>query len=102
MLAVFTSGAVICEMTFSMFLLKELPKGSRVIRLMPNTPALVQSGVSVFSRGSHTLPDDGELVERFASTFGICEEMAEKHLDAVTGLSASGPGFVSLINFCST
>lgn len=67
-----------------------------MVRLMPNSPALVQNAVSVFSRGSHTYPDDGEFVHAFASTFGYCEEMAEKHLDAVTGLSGSGPGFVSM------
>ena len=76
---------------------QELPAGGRVVRLMPNTPALVQSGASVFSRGANTLPEDGELVQDLVSTFGICEEMAEKHLDAVTGLSGSGPGFVSVI-----
>lgn len=66
---------------------------------MPNSPAFVQSAMSVFSRGSNTYPDDGEFVHTLANTFGKSEEMAEKHLDAVTGLSASGPGFVSYIVF---
>ena len=75
--------------------LQELPEGSRVVRMMPNTPALVQNAASVFCRGTNTLPEDGETVHNIVSTFGICEEMEEKHLDAVTGLSGSGPAFVS-------
>ena len=67
--------------------------------MMPNTPALVQAGATVFARGSNTLPGDGELVQSLGSTFGICEEMAEKHMDAVTGLSASGPAFVSKLHW---
>ena len=74
---------------------QELPAGSRVVRMMPNTPALVQNAASVFCRGTNTLPEDGETVHNIVSTFGICEEMEEKHLDAVTGLSGSGPAFVS-------
>ena len=75
--------------------LQELPEGSRVVRMMPNTPALVQNAASVFCRGTNTLPEDGETVHNIVSTFGICEELEEKHLDAVTGLSGSGPAFVS-------
>lgn len=63
--------------------------------MMPNTPALVQRAASVYARGSCTHPEDGDTVEKLVSTFGICEEMAEKHMDAVTGLSGSGPAFVS-------
>lgn len=66
---------------------------------MSNTPALVQYGATVFSRGPHTLPSDGDLVQNLMSTFGLCEEMAEKHLDAVTGLSGSGPAYVSFYRF---
>lgn len=63
--------------------------------MMPNTPALVQCGATVFARGANTLPVDGEIIQNIVSTFGICEEMPEKHMDAVTGLSGSGPAFVS-------
>jgi len=73
---------------------QELPNGSRVVRMMPNTPALVQSAASVYCRGVNTLPEDGDTVQNLVSTFGICEEMAEKHMDAVTGLSGSGPAFM--------
>ena len=66
--------------------------------MMSNTPALVQCGATVYARGSNTLPGDGELVQNLVSTFGICEEMAEKHMDAVTGLSGSGPAFVSTLD----
>lgn len=80
-------------------LFQELPNGSRVVRMMPNTPALVQSAASVYCRGVNTLPEDGDTVQNLVSTFGICEEMAEKHMDAVTGLSGSGPAFVSASMF---
>ncbi|XP_067932520.1 pyrroline-5-carboxylate reductase 2-like isoform X2 [Watersipora subatra] len=73
---------------------QELPAGSRVVRMMPNTPALVQCGATVFARGANTLPVDGEIIQNIVSTFGICEEMPEKHMDAVTGLSGSGPAFM--------
>jgi len=63
---------------------------------MPNTPALVHNGASVFARGTHTRPDDGDTVYEIFSKFGLCEEMAEKYLDAVTGLSGSGPAYVRL------
>src|SRR6218665_833927 len=62
---------------------------------MPNTPALVQCGASIFSCGSNTCSEDEILVKQLFSSIGFCAHLPEKHLDAVTGLSGSGPAYVS-------
>ena len=77
-------------------LFQELPAGSRVIRVMPNTPALVQAAASVLAPGESVQPGDSELVIELLKTIGICEPGSEKLLDAVTGLSGSGPAYVSI------
>ncbi len=66
----------------------------RLIRVMPNTPCLVGCGASAFSRGTHVTDDDAALVQRLLSNVGIAVEVPEKLLDAVTGLSGSGPAYV--------
>lgn len=67
---------------------------ARVIRVMPNTPCLVGMGASGFSRGPDATDDDAKLVDKLLSSLGFAAELAESHLDAVTGLSGSGPAFV--------
>lgn len=72
---------------------QELPAGSRVIRVMPNTPALVLAAASVLAPGQSVQPGDSDLVLDLLKTIGICEPGSEKLLDAVTGLSGSGPAY---------
>ncbi|XP_037080667.1 pyrroline-5-carboxylate reductase 2-like isoform X2 [Pollicipes pollicipes] len=74
-----------------------LPRKTRVIRVMPNTPSLVKAGCTVYSCGTSTLEDDGQLAKRCFSSVGYCEEVAEVLIDAVTGLSASGPAYIYLM-----
>jgi len=74
-----------------------LPRKTRVIRVMPNTPALVKAGCTVYSCGTSALEDDALLAKRCFSSVGYCEEVAEVLIDAVTGLSASGPAYVYLM-----
>ena len=62
---------------------------------MPNTPALVQTGATVIAPGSSILAGDKELIQGLFRTIGICEVGSEEQLDAVTGLSGSGPAYVS-------
>jgi pyrroline-5-carboxylate reductase len=66
----------------------------RVVRVMPNTPCLLSAGASAFSLGENATEEDAELVEKLLSTVGIAEQVPEPLLDAVTGLSGSGPAYV--------
>jgi pyrroline-5-carboxylate reductase len=67
---------------------------SRIIRVMPNTPAMVATGASVFSCAPAVTEADRELTRRIFGAIGIVHEMPEAKLDAVTGLSGSGPAYV--------
>ena len=70
-----------------------LPEGTRVIRVMPNTPALVGAGASAFARGTSATKEDGALAAKLLEAVGIACEVKEPLLDAVTGLSGSGPAY---------
>ena len=72
-----------------------LPSGARVIRVMPNTPALV--GASAYALGCSATKADGELVQKLLSAVGLAFQVKESLLDAVTGLSGSGPAYAYLI-----
>jgi pyrroline-5-carboxylate reductase len=74
-----------------------LGRGARVIRVMPNTPALVGASASAFARGKAALPADAALALRLLASVGLAFELKEALLDAVTGLSGSGPAYVYVI-----
>ncbi len=67
---------------------------TRIVRVMPNTPCLVAAGATAFARGPNATAEDAALVAQLFSTIGIAQEVAEPLLDAVTGLSGSGPAYV--------
>ena len=71
-----------------------LGAGSRVVRVMPNTPALVGASASAYTLGKHATPADGEWVGALFSAVGLALQVKEGLLDAVTGLSGSGPAYV--------
>jgi pyrroline-5-carboxylate reductase len=71
-----------------------LPAGARVIRVMPNTPALVGAGAAGYALGKSATAEDGELAKELLSAVGIAMQVKENLLDAVTGLSGSGPAYV--------
>jgi pyrroline-5-carboxylate reductase len=73
-----------------------LPGDVRVIRTMPNTPALVGAGATALAAGRHATAADMALARRLFDAVGASTVVAEPLLDAVTGLSGSGPGFVML------
>lgn len=74
-----------------------LPTGSRIIRVMPNTPALVGASASAFAMGRGAKREDAELAQKLLGAVGLAFELKEALLDAVTGLSGSGPAYVYLI-----
>ncbi len=74
-----------------------LPSGARVIRVMPNTPALVGASASAYALGCSATKADGELVQKLLSAVGLAFQVKESLLDAVTGLSGSGPAYAYLI-----
>ncbi|KAM9002777.1 pyrroline-5-carboxylate reductase 2 isoform 2-T2 [Sarcophilus harrisii] len=66
----------------------------KVIRCMTNTPVVVREGATVYATGTHALVEDGKLLEQLMSSVGFCTEVEEDLIDAVTGLSGSGPAYV--------
>ncbi len=68
----------------------------RVVRVMPNTPALVGASASAYALGKSARPEDGQLAQKLFSSVGIAFQLREYLLDAVTGLSGSGPAYVYL------
>ncbi len=68
--------------------------GAAVVRAMPNTPAALGRGATGFAMGRHTTDSDEELVRSVLGAIGICVEVPEGDLDAVTALSGSGPAYV--------
>lgn len=74
-----------------------VPAGCRVIRCMPNTPALVGKGAAAFCRGSSATDADADAARLLLGSVGIAVELPESLMDAVTGLSGSGPAFVYIM-----
>ncbi|HZU84694.1 MAG TPA: pyrroline-5-carboxylate reductase [Polyangiaceae bacterium] len=74
-----------------------LPRGSRVVRSMPNTPATVQAGATALSGGAHARDDDLRVARELFEAVGRVVVLDEALLDAVTGLSGSGPAYIMLV-----
>ena len=72
-------------------------EGVRVVRAMPNTPALVGAGATAISPGRHAGEADLATAKALFDAVGITVTLDETHLDAVTGLSGSGPAYIFLI-----
>jgi pyrroline-5-carboxylate reductase len=81
--------------------LAEATNGKRdqvpVVRAMPNTPAAVHCGMTAICGGTHASPDHLDVVRTMFEAVGRTIVLDEKHMDAVTGLSASGPAFAYII-----
>jgi pyrroline-5-carboxylate reductase len=74
-----------------------LNPGAVVVRAMPNTPALIGAGVAGMSGGSHATSKDLDWAEGILSSVGSVVRLPERQLDAVTGVSGSGPAYVFLV-----
>ena len=74
-----------------------LASGTRVVRAMPNTPALVDAAATALARGEYARESDLEDAKRIFDAIGMTVILDESQMDAVTGLSGSGPAYVFLI-----
>jgi pyrroline-5-carboxylate reductase len=74
-----------------------LPDQTPVVRAMPNTPALVGAGAAAIAAGSFAGDDDLDWAEGILGAVGIVVRVPESQLDAVTGLSGSGPAYVFMV-----
>lgn len=74
-----------------------LPRAKRLIRVMPNTPALVLAGATAIARSDGLEPGDLDTAQELFAAVGRVVVLDEDALDAVTGLSGSGPAFVAIV-----
>ncbi len=86
--------ASICAGVSTSRLEKDLPAGTRVIRVMPNTPMLVGLGASCLCAGKFALAADLDAMEALFASASVTLRVEEKMMDAVTGLSGSGPAYL--------
>lgn len=78
------------------FIAERLPAKARIVRAMPNAPALVLAGAAGIAKGEYATAEDLQIAEAIFAAVGKAVVVEEKHLDAVTGLSGSGPAYVFL------
>jgi pyrroline-5-carboxylate reductase len=76
---------------------KNLPPNVPVIRAMPNTPCLLNAGMTAICKGKHASAEDVAMTCRMFDVVGRTVVVDEKHMDAVTALSASGPAYIYII-----
>ncbi|XP_060700781.1 pyrroline-5-carboxylate reductase 1a [Chiloscyllium punctatum] len=84
------AGVTISSIEKKLSSVHQFPK---VIRLMTNTPVIVREGATVYATGTHAEVEDGNLLEQLMASVGYCVEVEEDLIDAVTGLSGSGPAY---------
>ena len=77
--------------------LKEIGNAARLVRVMQNTPCLVGEGVSCFCVSEGVKPDDVKLATDLLATVGLAIQVPERNLDAVAGLSGSGPAYIYMM-----
>ncbi len=75
----------------------KLPTGARVVRVMPNTPALALAGATALAAGANATADDLATTKTLFDSVGRTVILDESLIDAVTGLSGSGPAYVMLV-----
>jgi pyrroline-5-carboxylate reductase len=97
---VFAKDHLLLSIAAGVTLLKlesSLPAGARIIRAMPNTPALVGCGAAAFALGPTATAADAALAQKILGSVGLAFQLPEKLLDAVTGLSGSGPAYIYMV-----
>jgi pyrroline-5-carboxylate reductase len=78
------------------YLRKFVPE-AKLVRIMPNVAALVQASYTAYCCGENVTKQDKEKVQSLLNRMGVCEEIDEKYMDAVTALTGSGPGYIAVI-----
>ena len=78
------------------FLKKFIPE-AKIVRIMPNVAALVQASYTAYCCGEKVTEKDKEKVRALLIHMGVCEEVDERHMDAITALTGSGPGYIAVI-----
>lgn len=73
---------------------EKLGEGTRVVRVMPNTPALVRAGAAALCGGRWATIDDLQITQTMMEAVGVAVRVSEPEMDAVTALSGSGPAYV--------
>lgn len=79
------------------FIEAQFSRPTRVVRIMPNTPALIQAGASALAPGRHATQEDIEIAWQIFETVGCVVQVEEHLMDAVTGLSGSGPAYIFVL-----
>jgi pyrroline-5-carboxylate reductase len=79
------------------FIEKRLGAPAPVVRAMPNTPCLIRKGMTGLAAGRHAGTKHLEIARRLFEPLGRCQILDERHMDAVTGLSASGPAYIYVV-----
>jgi pyrroline-5-carboxylate reductase len=77
--------------------LKNSAREAKLVRIMPNVAAMVQASYTAYSCETNVTQKDKDKVKALLNLMGICEEVDEKHMDAITALTGSGPGYISVI-----
>jgi pyrroline-5-carboxylate reductase len=77
--------------------LKKFVPDAKIVRIMPNVAALVQASYTAYCCGENVTKKDKEKVQSLLNRMGVCEELDEKYMDAITALTGSGPGYISII-----
>jgi pyrroline-5-carboxylate reductase len=83
--------------TVPLSFLKKNATDAKIVRIMPNLAAMVQAAYTAYVCDSNVTAEDKEKVVTLLNMMGICEEMDEKYMDAITAVSGSGPGYMSII-----
>ena len=80
--------------TTTAFIESHLPAGTHVVRAMPNTPALVDQAMAAISPGTTCTPEHLDTAQHLLESVGKVVRLPEKHMDAVTAISGSGPAYI--------
>ncbi len=79
------------------FLEKNSPSEAKIVRIMPNLCAMVQAAYTAYCCAGNVTAQDKETIKELLNMMGICDEVEEKYMDAITAVSGSGPGYMSII-----